>query len=64
MVEAIKSGATALSMRVTGKLTKLTVEEDLSTLMETFMMVIGKMIKLMDLENILTQTVLNMKVNG
>ena len=59
-----KSGAMALSMKVTGKLTKLTVEEDLFMLMVIFMMVIGKTIKLMDLENTLTLMELSTKENG
>lgn len=64
MVEAIKFGLTEASMKDTGNLTKLMAEEDSSMLMGISMMVTGKMIKHMDSDNILTLTVLSMKVIG
>ena len=64
MVEAIKFGLTEASMKDTGNLTKPMAEEDSSMLMGISMMVTGKMIKHMDSDNILTLTVLSMKVIG
>ena len=64
MVEAIKFGLTEASMKDTGNSTKPMAEEDSSMLMVISMMVTGKMIKHMDSDNILTLTVLSMKVIG
>jgi hypothetical protein len=54
MAEATRYGLTEASMRDTGRMTKLTVKEDLSMLTEIFMTAIGRMIRPMDSEVILT----------
>jgi hypothetical protein len=53
-VKVYKSGPMVLYMKVGGKIIKLMVKEDLYMLMEIFTMVIGKMIRLMDMEYIVT----------
>jgi len=64
MEEDIKFGLTEASMRDTGNTIKPMAEEDSSMLMVISMMVTGKMIKLMDLDNTLTLTVPSTKDIG
>jgi hypothetical protein len=64
MVEDIKSGVMAAFTKVIGNATKLMVVEDSFMLMETFMTDIGRMIKPMDMDNILIPMVLNTKATG
>ena len=63
-VKVIKFGLMVLFTRDTGKMIKLTAEEDLSTLMVMFMKETGRMTKLTEKENIYTQTALNTKASG
>lgn len=64
MVEVIKFGVMEAYTKDIGRVTKLMVVDDSFMLTVIFMMVIGKMIRLMDLVNIPTPMVLSTKVIG
>ena len=64
MEEAIKFGVMEVFMKAIGRMIRPMVEEDLFMQTEISMMVIGKMTKLTDLDNIHILTVLNMKAIG
>ena len=64
MEEDTKSGLMEASMRDTGKMISQMVEDDLFMPMEIYIMAIGKMIRHMDLVNILIRMEHSMKVIG
>ena len=64
MEEATKYGATAVYMKGTGKMTKLTDEAGSFMLMATFMMAIGRTIRPMATESIPTRMVRSTKDTG
>ena len=64
MVEVIKYGAMEAYTRDIGRVIKPTVVDDSFMLTVIFMMVTGKMIRIMDLVNTLTRMVLSTKVIG